>query len=63
MRYRYTLEVLAYDGRILHRTIEADKIQMEHDVIQFVSDGGDRWIPIAIYPASKTIVSKRENLK
>jgi hypothetical protein len=63
MRYRYTIELLTYDGRILHRTIEADNIQMEHGVIQFVSDGGDRWIPIAIYPASKTIVSKRENLK
>ena len=63
MKYRYTVELLTYDGRILQRTIEADNIQMEAGVIQFVSDGGDRWIPIAIYPASKTIVSKRENLK
>ncbi len=63
MRYRYTVELLTYDGRILQRTIEADNIQIESGVIQFVSDGGDRWIPIAIYPASKTIVSERENLK
>ena len=63
MKYRYTLEILAYDGRILHRTIEADNIQIEVGVIKFVSDGGDCWIPIAIYPTDKTIVTKRENLK
>lgn len=63
MKKRYTLEILLYDGRIFHRTIEADNIQMEAGVIQFVSDGGDRWIPIAVYPSDKTIITKIENLK
>ena len=63
MKFRYTIEVLVYDGRILHRTIEADNIQFENGIIQFVSDGGDRWIPIAIYPANKTIVTNIQKLK
>lgn len=63
MKNRYTLEVLVYDGRILHRTIEADNIQFEDGIIQFVSDGGDRWISIAIYPADKTIVTNIQKLK
>jgi hypothetical protein len=29
----------------------------------FVSDGGDCWIPIAVYPSDKTIITKIENLK
>lgn len=63
MKNRYTLEVLVYDGRILHRTIEADNIQFEDGIIQFVSDGGDRWNTIAIYPTSKTIVTNIQKLK
>jgi hypothetical protein len=63
MKNRYTLEILAYDGRILNRAIEADNIQNEGGTIQFVSDGGDRWIPIAVYPADKTIITKIEKLK
>ncbi len=63
MKFRYTIEVLVYDGRILHRTIEADNIQFENGIIQFVSDGGDRWIPIAIYPVNKTIVTNIQKLK
>ena len=63
MKYRYTIELLAYDGRILHRSIDADDISYGDGVLKFVSDGGDRWIPIAIYPADKTIVTKIEKLK
>ena len=62
MKYRYTLEILAYDGRIIHLTIEAENLQIEVGVIKFVSDGGDLWIPIAIYPTDKTIFTTRENL-
>ncbi len=63
MKFRYTIEVLAYDGRILNRSIDADNISYGDGVLKFVSDGGDRWIPIAIYPADKTIVTKIEKLK
>ena len=63
MKKRYTLEVLTYDGRVLQRTIEADNIQMEAGTIQFLSDVVDRWIPIAVYPSDKTIITKIENLK
>ena len=62
MKYKYTLEVLTYTGSF-NREIEADNIQIKDGTIMFVSDGGDCWIPIAVYPADKTIVSKRENLK
>lgn len=63
MKYRYTLELLTYDGRILNRTIEADNILIKDGTIQFVSDGGDCWVPIAVYPTNKTIVTKREKIK
>ena len=63
MKNRYTIELLSYDGRILYRSIDADDISYGDGVLKFVSDGGDRWIPIAIYPANKTIVTKIEKLK
>jgi hypothetical protein len=62
MENRYTIEVLAYDGRTSQQTIEADDIQIKNGVIKFVSDCGHKWIPIAVYPADKTIVSKIEIL-
>lgn len=62
MKYRYTLEVLTYDGRTLHRSIEADDISYGDGILKFVN-GGDRWIPIAIYPADKTIVTNIQKLK
>ena len=63
MKYKYTLEILTYDGRILPRTIEADNIQIKDGTIMFVSDGGDCWIPIAVYPSDKTIITKIEKIK
>ena len=63
MKNRYTLEVLAYDGRTLHRTIEADNISYGDGVLKFVSDGGDRWIPIAVYPVDKTIITNIQKIK
>ena len=63
MKNRYTLEILTYDGRTLPRTIEADDISYGDGVLKFVSDGGDRWIPIAVYPSDKTIITKIEKLK
>jgi len=63
MKNKYTIEVLKYDGRSIHLEIEADEIRIEDIVIKFVADGGDRWIPIAVYPADKTIISKIEKLK
>ena len=62
MKFRYTIEVLTYDGRTLHRTIEADDISYGEFVLKFVTTS-DGWIPIAIYPANKTIVTKIEKLK
>jgi len=62
MKNRYILEVLTYTGSF-NREIEADDFQINESVIKFVSDGGDRWIPIAVYPADKTIVTKIEKLK
>lgn len=63
MKNRYTLEILTYDGRVLPRTIEADDISYGDGVLKFVSDAGDRWIPIAVYPSDKTIITKIEKLK
>lgn len=62
MKNRYTLEVLTYTGSF-RREIEADDFQIYESVIKFVADGGSVWIPIAVYPADKTIVTKIENLK
>ena len=63
MKKRYTIEVLKYGGPSIHLEIEADEIRIEEGVIKFMSDGGDRWIPIAVYPVDKTIISKIDNLK
>ncbi len=63
MKNRYTLEVLKYGGPSIHVDIEADEIRIEEGVIKFMSDGGDRWIPIAVYPADKTIISRILKLK
>jgi hypothetical protein len=63
MKNRYTLEVLKYDGRSHHIEIEADEIRIEEGVIKFMSGGGDRWIPIAVYPIDKTIISRILKLK
>ena len=63
MKNRYTLEVLKYGGPSIHVEIEADDISYGDGVLKFVSDGGDRWIPIAIYPADKTIISRIVKLK
>ena len=62
MKFRYTIEVLVYDGRSLHRTIEADEVFIQEGSMIFKMDLGG-WIPIAIYPANKTIVTKIEKLK
>lgn len=62
MKNRYTLEVITYTGTF-NRAIDADDISYGDGVLKFVSDGGDRWIPIAVYPADKTIVTKIEKLK
>ena len=64
MKYRYTLEILAYDGRILHRAIEADDGELGvGGSIAFKIDAGDRWDTLAVYPADKTIITKIEKLK
>jgi hypothetical protein len=63
MKYRYTLEVLTYDGRILHRAIEADDVFIKEGSIAFKIDAGDRWNTLAVYPADKTIITKIEKLK
>ena len=63
MKNRYTLEVLKYGGPSIHVEIEADDIQINDGVIKFVYDGGDRWIPISVYPADKTIISRIVKLK
>ena len=63
MKNRYTLEVLKYDGSSIHLEIEADKALFEDGVIKFVMDGGDCWIPIAVYPTDKTIISRILKLK
>ena len=62
MKNRYTLEVITYTGTF-NRAIEADNIQIKDGTIMFVSDGGDCWIPIAVYPSDKTIITKIEKLK
>ena len=62
MKNKYFLEVLKYTGPSSHLQIEADKAIFEDGVIKFVKDGGDEWIPIAVYPADKTIISKIEKL-
>lgn len=63
MRYRYTIELLAYDGRIITRTYDADRVDVEGGALIFSSDAGDRWATLAIYPVNKTIVAKIEKLK
>lgn len=64
MKYKYTIEILTCDdGRIIFRAIEADNIQIKDGTIMFVSEGEDCWIPIAVYPSDKTIITKIENLE
>ena len=63
MKFRYTIEVLAYDGRSLHRTIEADAVFIQEGSMSFKMDAGDHLNLIAIYPANKTIVTKIEKIK
>ena len=62
MKNRYSLEILRYDGHSKYHSLEADKALFEEGVIKFVKDGGDEWIPIAVYPSDKTIISKIEKL-
>lgn len=58
MKNRYIIEVLKYGGPSIHLEIEADTYKIYEGVIEFRADGGSSWIPVAVYPADKTIISK-----
>lgn len=64
MRYRYIIELLTYDGRIITRAINADDCQIYEGSILFkIINAEGIKNNIAVYPADKTIITNIEKLK